>query len=125
MITVASPGSWILRAIASNFGSRPRPASNFVRRVSSLTDVAAILLAAGRSRRMGAFKPLLPFDKSTVIESCLESLRSAGIEDIIVVVGHRADAVRKQLKDFDVKFAINPDPDSEMNASIACGIERI
>jgi len=74
---------------------------------------------------MGAFKPLLPFDKSTVIESCLESLRSAGIEDIIVVIGHRADDVRKQLKDFDVKFAINPDPDSEMNASIACGIERI
>jgi molybdenum cofactor cytidylyltransferase len=88
-------------------------------------DVAAILLAAGRSRRMGAFKPLLPFGESTVIESCLESLRSAGIEEIIVVVGHRADDVRKQLKDFDVKFVINPDPDSEMSASIARGIDRI
>jgi len=90
-----------------------------------MNNVAAILLAAGRSRRMGAFKPLLPFGEGTVIESCLESLRSTGIEDIVVVVGQRADDVRKQLKDFNLEFAINPDPDSEMNASIACGIERI
>ena len=74
---------------------------------------------------MGAFKPVLPFGKSTVIQSCLDSLRSAGIEDIIVVVGHRADDVRKQLKDLDLEFAINPDPDSEMSASIACGVERV
>ena len=92
---------------------------------SRMNKVAAILLAAGRSRRMGAFKPLLPFGESTVIESCLESLRSTGIEDIIVVVGHRADDVRKQLEDLDVKFAINPDPDSEMSASIARGVEQV
>jgi CTP:molybdopterin cytidylyltransferase MocA len=90
-----------------------------------MTDVAAILLAAGRSRRMGAFKPLLPFGESTVIECCLESLRSADIEDIVVVVGHRADDVRKQLRDFDLGFSINPDPDSEMSASIALGVERV
>jgi len=90
-----------------------------------MNNVAAILLAAGRSRRMGAFKPLLPFGESTVIECCLESLRSAGIEEIIVVAGHRADDVRKQLKDFDLEFAINPDPDSEMSVSIARGVERV
>src|SRR5438876_8789927 len=88
-------------------------------------DISAILLAAGRSRRMGAFKPLLPFGESTVIESCLESLRSADIEDIVVVVGQRADDVRKQLKDFDLEFAINPDPESEMSTSIARGVERV
>jgi len=86
-------------------------------------DVAAILLAAGRSRRMGRFKPLLPFGESTVIESCLASLRSADIEDIIVVVGHRAADVREQLRDYDLGFAFNPDPESEMSASIARGVE--
>src|SRR5947199_7233 len=86
-------------------------------------QIAAILLAAGRSRRMGAFKPLLPFGESTVIESCIINLRSAGIEEIIIVIGHRADDVRKQLKHYDLAFAINPDPDSEMSASIACGVE--
>jgi len=74
---------------------------------------------------MGAFKPLLPFGEGTVIESCLDSLRSAGIEDIIVVVGHRADDVRKQLNDLNLEFAINPDPDSKMSASIALGVGRV
>jgi CTP:molybdopterin cytidylyltransferase MocA len=36
-----------------------------------LDEVAAIILAAGRSERMGAFKPLLPFGSQTVIDSCI------------------------------------------------------
>ena len=74
---------------------------------------------------MGAFKPLLSFGESTVIDCCLEGLRSAGIEEIIVVVGHRADDVRKQMRDLNLEFAINPDLDSEMSASIARGVERV
>lgn len=90
-----------------------------------MKDVAAILLAAGRSRRMGAFKPLLPFGDRTVIECCINNLSAAGIEEIVVVVGHRAEEVRQQLKGFDVSFAVNPDPDSEMSASIALGVEQV
>lgn len=74
---------------------------------------------------MGAFKPLLPFGDTTVIESCLNNLHTAGIESIVVVVGHRAEEVRAQLKNLNVSFALNPDPDSEMSASIACGVELI
>jgi len=48
-------------------------------------DVAAILLAAGQSRRMGAFKPLLPFGDSTVIEACINNLRGAVVNEIVVV----------------------------------------
>jgi molybdenum cofactor cytidylyltransferase len=88
-------------------------------------DVAALLLAAGRSRRMGAFKPLLPFGDGTVIESCINNLRAADVDEIIVVVGHRAEEVRQQLKGVDVRFAVNPDPDSEMSASIALGVEQV
>ena len=88
-------------------------------------NVVAILLAAGRSSRMGAFKPLLPFGDRTVIESCISNLRAAGIEDIVVVLGHRAEDVRSHLKASDVSFAINPDPDSEMSASIARGVEQV
>src|ERR1043165_2150289 len=39
---------------------------------------AAVLLAAGRSRRVGAFKPLLPFGGGSVVRACVESLREAG-----------------------------------------------
>lgn len=70
--------------------------------------IIALLLAAGRSRRMGAFKPFLPFGERTVIEACLENLRAAGLREIIVVVGHRADEVRAKLKDWRVDFAHNP-----------------
>lgn len=86
-------------------------------------QISAILLAAGRSRRMGAFKPLLPFGNSTVIESCIDCLRTAGIESIVVVVGHRGEEIRARLSDRNLIFAVNPDPDSEMSSSIACGVE--
>jgi len=84
---------------------------------------AAILLAAGRSSRMGAFKPLLPFGNKTVIECCIDSLREAGVESIVVVLGHRADDLRAKLTR--VRFAVNPDPDSEMGASIAAGMREL
>jgi molybdenum cofactor cytidylyltransferase len=72
---------------------------------------------------MGAFKPLLPFGKKTVIECCIDSLREAGVETIVVVLGHRADDLRAKLTG--VRFAVNPDPDSEMGASIAVGVREL
>jgi molybdenum cofactor cytidylyltransferase len=88
----------------------------------TLDKVAAILLAAGRSQRMGAFKPLLPFGEKTVIESCIDYLHGGGIRDIVVVVGHHAEKIRNQLRTTSVSFAVNPNPASEMNVSIACGV---
>ncbi|HEX5965169.1 MAG TPA: nucleotidyltransferase family protein [Pyrinomonadaceae bacterium] len=88
-----------------------------------MNDAAAILLAAGQSRRMGAFKPLLPFGNKTVIESCIEYLRDAGVKTVVAVLGHRADEIREKLTN--VTIAINPDPNSEMGASIAAGIRAL
>lgn len=87
-------------------------------------DVAAIILAAGRSQRMGAFKPLLPFGPTTIVESSIANMRLGGIENIVVVVGvgARAEELQAHLIDSNVSFAINPDPDSEMSASIACAV---
>jgi molybdenum cofactor cytidylyltransferase len=74
---------------------------------------------------MGAFKPLLPFGDRTVIECCINNLRAAEVEDIVVVIGHRAEDIRVRLKNLPVTFAVNPDPDSEMSASIARGVEKV
>ncbi|MCA1630624.1 MAG: nucleotidyltransferase family protein [Acidobacteria bacterium] len=87
--------------------------------------VAAILLAAGRSRRMGAFKPLLPFGAKTVVETCIDSLRAAGLSEIVVVVGHRAAELRARLSHLPVRFAVNDEAGSEMGASIARGVEQV
>ena len=89
--------------------------------------VAAIILAAGRSERMGAFKPLLPFGPKTVIETCIENMRSGGIETVVVVLGldTRAEALKAHLQNSRVTFAVNPDPASEMSDSIACGVRAL
>jgi molybdenum cofactor cytidylyltransferase len=94
-------------------------------RLNHVKSCTAILLAAGQSKRMGAFKPLLPFGNRTVIESCIDYLREGGVETIVVVLGHRADEVRKTIEKYDVSFAFNPDPNSEMGASIAAGIREL
>lgn len=72
---------------------------------------------------MGAFKPLLPFGDKTVIECCIDYLRKGGCETIVVVVGHRASEIRERLRN--VTFALNPDPNSEMGASIAAGVRTL
>ena len=90
-------------------------------------DVAAIVLAAGHSKRMGAFKPLLPFGPRTVIGTCIENLRGGGIETIVVVLGQgpQAEDLKEHLKNARVSLAINPDPGSEMSDSIGCGVRQL
>jgi molybdenum cofactor cytidylyltransferase len=89
-------------------------------------NITAVLLAAGRSRRMGAFKPLLPFGGVSVVEACVANLRGAGIEEVVVVIGHRADEVRAALAHLpQVRFAFNDDAESGMGVSIARGVERV
>ena len=74
---------------------------------------------------MGAFKPLLPFGNKTVIECCIDYLIEGGGDPIVVVLGHRADEVRHKLAKQPVTFALNTDPNSEMGASIAAGINEL
>ena len=87
--------------------------------------LAAIVLAAGRSQRMGAFKPLLPFGESTVIESCLANLLASGVRELVVVLGHRAGEVQAHLAGWPVKVALNAESHSEMGVSIARGVELL
>ena len=93
--------------------------------MKSVPAIAAILLAAGRSRRMGAFKPLLPFGEVTVVERCVETLRAGGVSEVVVVVGHRAAELRERLRGLPVGFAVNDAPESEMGVSIARGVGEV
>ncbi len=74
---------------------------------------------------MGAFKPLLPFGRGTVIEACAENLLAAGVGELIVVVGYRANEVRAQMIHLPVRFAVNEDAEAEMSDSIARGVEAV
>lgn len=91
-----------------------------------MSEIAAILLAAGRSRRMGAFKPLLPFGGVSVAEACVASLRAGGAGEVVVVVGYRGAEVRAALAHREgLSFAVNEVAGSEMGVSVARGVEAL
>ncbi len=70
--------------------------------------IVAVVLAAGLSRRMGAFKLLLPWGESTVLEQVLATLGAAGVSEIVVVTGHRADEVTRALVDTSQERPLSP-----------------
>lgn len=89
-------------------------------------NIAAVLLAAGRSRRMGAFKPLLPFGGVSVAAACVTALRAGGAGEVVVVVGQRGAEVRAALAPVEgLSFAVNELEGSEMGVSVARGVEAL
>lgn len=51
--------------------------------------IGALVVAAGRSRRMKDFKPMMRFKGKTLIENTVDSVLSGGAEMVVVVVGYR------------------------------------
>ncbi|MDR3370927.1 DVU_1551 family NTP transferase [Rhodoferax sp.] len=86
---------------------------------------AALILAAGYSSRMGHFKPLLPLDGKTVIESSIGTFHGAGISRIMVVTGHEAEQLQPLLKDMGISAVHNPYSASGMYSSVQAGIQAL
>lgn len=82
---------------------------------------AAILLAAGLSRRMGRCKQLLPLCEETVIARCIRTLSSAGIDKIIVVVSPSGNQVVSEAERFPVQVVVNHEPEGDMASSVRTG----
>jgi len=56
--------------------------------------IPAIVLAAGRSSRMGRAKAMLPLGSGdTFLTRIVRTLLDAGVDDVVVVVGHEAEAI--------------------------------
>ena len=56
--------------------------------------IAALLLAAGESTRMGRMKQLVPWDGRPLVAWQAEQLRDGGADEVLVVLGHRAEEIR-------------------------------
>lgn len=83
--------------------------------------VAAIVAAAGLSRRMGTCKQLLDLGGKTVIARCIETLMAGGVGEIAVVVGATGEKVSAEAGRFPVQVVVNPDPDGDMASSVRLG----
>ena len=71
--------------------------------------VAALVLAAGGSRRLGQPKQLLPFRGATLLDATLATARDAGLPQVVVVLGGAADAVRESVDLTGVDVVLNRD----------------
>lgn len=87
--------------------------------------VSAILLAAGESKRMGRPKLLLPFGSGTILEQTVDSLLSSRIDEVIVVLGARAQEMEKAIAGRPVKVAFNPDYRQGMSTSLITGLKQV
>ena len=86
--------------------------------------VSAIVLAAGLSKRMGnENKLLLHYNNKTIIETTLQHLLDAGMEQIIVVTGYEAQLVTTTIQHLPVTIIHNPLYEKGMTTSIQKGVE--
>lgn len=88
-------------------------------------SVAAILLAAGKSRRMGSCKQLLPLGESTVIGRCLDALVTGGAGEIAVVVSEGGNGVAAAVRDYPVRIVVNPECEGDMASSVRAGRDAL
>ncbi len=102
--------------------------SNPVIDPQALTEggIAAVVLAAGLSRRMGRPKMLLPWGQTTVIRWVVEVLENSGVEQILVVTGGASADVENEMKGSSARTILNPDyARVEMLASLQIGIRQL
>jgi molybdenum cofactor cytidylyltransferase len=87
--------------------------------------ICAVVLAAGRSERMGTQKLLLPLGGKPVIARVVDELLRSPVEQIFTVVGRDGEELRAALSNRPVHFVGNPDPTSEMLGSVRCGLRAL
>jgi molybdenum cofactor cytidylyltransferase len=87
--------------------------------------VAALVLAAGSSRRMGANKLLLEVDGAPMVARAVDAARGSRARRVLVVTGHDADRVRAALAGRAVELVHNPDHLEGMASSLRAGIAAL
>jgi molybdenum cofactor cytidylyltransferase len=87
--------------------------------------VAALVLAAGGSRRLGTPKQLLAYRGATLLEASLATARAAGFEQVVVALGGAADEVRAQVDLSDLDVVVNADFEDGCATSIRSGLDHV
>ena len=93
--------------------------------MTSPSVVAAVVLAAGSSRRLGRPKQLLPYRGATLLDATLAVARSAGLEQVVLALGAAADEVRGSADLTGVDVVLNPDFGDGCATSIRTALGRV
>jgi molybdenum cofactor cytidylyltransferase len=105
--------------------SRPEPREGTKPKSQMAPRIAAVVLAAGRSTRMGSNKLLADFRGKPLLRHTVETVLASGARPVIVVTGHQADGVRAALAGLDVAFADNPDYAKGLSTSLKAGLASL
>ncbi|HWF02738.1 MAG TPA: NTP transferase domain-containing protein, partial [Candidatus Angelobacter sp.] len=89
------------------------------------SGVSAIVLAAGMSRRMGTPKQLLRLAGETILEHTLKNVRASNVSEIVLVLGHAAESVEKEISTERVKIVRNQDYQQGMGTSLRTGLAAV
>jgi molybdenum cofactor cytidylyltransferase len=104
--------------------TRPQPREGL--KPDGNRQVAAIILAAGRSTRMGGPNKLLAeLGGKPLVRLVTEQALASKAKGVIVVTGHQAELVEKALQGFDVKFVRNPDFAEGLASSVKAGVAAV
>lgn len=87
--------------------------------------VAAILLAAGKSSRMGSCKQLLPVGGSPAVVRCLDALITGGVGEIAVVVADGGSPVSAAVHGYAAGIVVNPEQEGDMASSVRAGRDGV
>jgi len=101
------------------------PSTLQTRNMTKPVPLAAIVLAAGASSRMGRFKPLLPLGGVSAIERSISVFHGAGIQNVSVVLGCRAESLRPIVQSCGAHSIVNPRWDEGMYSSVAAGAQAL
>ena len=92
----------------------------------STTKIATVIIAAGFSSRMHAFKPLLDLGGVPAIERLVCAHQGAGIEQIVIVTGHGGEQIEAWAKGRNgIRCVANPDYADGMYTSVRIGISAL
>lgn len=87
--------------------------------------IAAIILAAGTASRFGEQKLLAPLEGKPLIRWTVEQVLASQVEEVVVVLGKEAGAVREALRGLPVRFLLNPRYQEGMSCSLQAGIRSL
>jgi molybdenum cofactor cytidylyltransferase len=86
-------------------------------------EIKIVIPAAGKSARFGDQNKLLkPVGERSVLASTIEMALSVGASEVIVVLGHEADQVFDEIRQFSVRCVVNPEYAEGMASSIRFGV---
>src|SRR5262249_38655209 len=104
--------------------TRPQPREKPV--IEGNRSIAAIILAAGRSTRMGGPNKLLAeLSGKKLVRIATEQALASKASEVIVVTGHQAELVEQALSGLKVKFVRNPDFAGGLASSVKAGIGAV